>query len=310
MSNRQPPDLWFEMVTDLACESSLDGHLTRVNGSWERCMGYSADELMGRPYLQFIHIEDRRRTAAAARTLARAPTDIVNFENRFQTKDGDWRWLLWSARSEGSAIYAIAKDITDRKLREDTLEELLARVESIARTDELTGLANRRALDEELDCELNRAARVGYEVSVAILDIDNFKAYNDRHGHSAGDVLLREAAAAWRMAIRAVDFIARYGGEEFVVILPACSRPSAADVIQRLRAAMPNDQTVSGGIASWNRSESGEALLIRADQALYASKRAGRNCLIEADANGRMHHDGFLVNAEGELDATRRGLRR
>jgi diguanylate cyclase (GGDEF)-like protein len=115
-----------------------------------------------------------------------------------------------------------------------------------------------------------------------MLDLDRVKAYNDRHGHPSGDALLREAAGAWRIAIRETDFIARYGGEEFVVILPACPPGDAPDVLQRLREQTPDGQTVSGGIATWDRSESAESLLARADRALYEAKHAGRDRLITA----------------------------
>lgn len=148
-----------------------------------------------------------------------------------------------------------------------------------------TGLPNRRSLDEEIRRELARAARMRYQLSVAMLDIDLFKAYNDRHGHAAGDRLLREAANAWRVALRETDFIARYGGEEFVVLLPSCPPGNAPEILQRLRAATPAGQTVSGGIARWDGRESPETLLSRADHALYEAKHTGRDCLIAARPN-------------------------
>jgi diguanylate cyclase len=161
-------------------------------------------------------------------------------------------------------------------------EARLARVEAMARTDELTGLANRRALDEEIRRELARAKRMGHQVAIAMLDIDRFKDYNDRHGHPAGDMLLREAATAWRISIRQSDFIGRYSGEEFIVILPDCQPAGASDVVERLRAVTPDGQTVSGGIATWDGSESAESLLARAGRALHAAKHAGRDRLVAA----------------------------
>jgi diguanylate cyclase (GGDEF)-like protein/PAS domain S-box-containing protein len=282
MSESRSSDTWFDMSNDLACEASLDGYFTRLNKSWELCLGFSIAELMARPYVELIHPDDVEPTVAAAGSLAAGPSEVVNFENRYAHKDGGWRWLLWSARSDGEKIYAVAKDISERKRLESEREELLARVEAMARTDELTGLANRRALDEELRRELSRAKRSGDRLTVAMLDIDRFKAYNDRHGHPAGDELLREAAGAWRLALRETDFIARYGGEEFVVLLPACPPDDAPAILQRLRATTPAGQTVSGGVAVWNGSESAESLLARADRALYAAKRAGRDRLLAA----------------------------
>jgi diguanylate cyclase (GGDEF)-like protein/PAS domain S-box-containing protein len=280
MSETEPRDSWFDMSNALVCEASLDGYFTRLNKSWEECLGFSAAELMSRPSVEFVHPDDFEPTIATARSLAAGPSELINFENRYATKDGGWRWLLWSARSDGEKIYAVAKDITERKKTESEREALLARAEAMARTDELTGIANRRAIYEEIRRELSRAQRMGYEVSLAMLDLDHFKAFNDEWGHLAGDHLLREAAAAWRTAVRVSDFIGRYGGEEFVVLLPSCSPADALDVIERVRAATPAGQTVSAGIAAWAGSESAESLLRRADRALYEAKRAGRDCLV------------------------------
>jgi diguanylate cyclase (GGDEF)-like protein len=161
-------------------------------------------------------------------------------------------------------------------------EALLARMEAMTRTDELTGLANRRALDEEIRRELARAKRTGHQVTLAMLDLDRFRHYNDRHGRPAGDTLLREAANVWRIEVRQSDFIGRYSGEEFIVILPDCSSASAFDVVERLRAVTPDGQTVSGGIATWDGSEPAESLLARADRALHAAKHDGRDRLVAA----------------------------
>jgi len=161
--------------------------------------------------------------------------------------------------------------------------ELLARTEAMARTDELTGLPNRRAWDDELDRELARAQRSGERFSVAMLDLDRFKDFNDAHGHQAGDQLLSQAGVAWAAAVRAADFVARYGGEEFAVILPGCPPDAASYVVERVRAVTPMGQTCSAGIAAWDREESGKELVARADAALYQAKRGGRDRIVLAE---------------------------
>ncbi len=98
--------------------------------------------------------------------------------------------------------------------------EFLSRLERVARTDDLTGLPNHRAWEEELPREVARAGREGSALCVAILDLDHFKDYNDRHGHQAGDLLLKEIAASWQQRLRATDLLARYGGEEFALGAP------------------------------------------------------------------------------------------
>jgi diguanylate cyclase (GGDEF)-like protein len=134
----------------------------------------------------------------------------------------------------------------------------------LARTDALTGVANRRAWDDELPLELARSARSGQPLCVALLDLDHFKAYNDRHGHQAGDRLLK------------TDLLARYGGEEFAVLLPDCELDSAMEIAERLRTA-PSECTCSIGVAAWDGREAATELVDRADRALYAAKEAGRD---------------------------------
>jgi diguanylate cyclase (GGDEF)-like protein/PAS domain S-box-containing protein len=162
--------------------------------------------------------------------------------------------------------------------------QLLTRMEDMARTDELTGLHNRRAWDDELSREAARTRRSGERFSIALIDLDHFKGFNDSHGHQAGDELLRQAGAAWRAAVRVTDFVARYGGEEFAVLLPGCPPDSAYEVVERLRALTPMGQTCSAGIAVWNGEESTDEVVSRADAALYAAKRAGRDRIALAEA--------------------------
>ena len=160
--------------------------------------------------------------------------------------------------------------------------DLLGRLESIARTDDLTGLPNRRSWFEELPRELARGTRYEHPVCVAMLDLDRFKDYNDRHGHLAGDRLLKEAAGAWRDALRETDLLARYGGEEFSVVLPDCTLEDAVELVERLRSVTPGGETCSAGVAQWNGEEMPESLVRRADAALYEAKRAGRDRVVVA----------------------------
>lgn len=157
--------------------------------------------------------------------------------------------------------------------------DLMERLELVARTDELTGLTNRRAWEEAMIRELARAGRDGSALCVAIIDLDHFKLYNDQNGHQAGDRFLKSVAAAWRDILRAGDVLARYGGEEFAVALPGCSLDDGAALVARLREAIPEDQTCSAGVALWDGEENGEALLGRADAAMYEAKAAGRDRL-------------------------------
>lgn len=160
---------------------------------------------------------------------------------------------------------------------------MLESAAAIALTDPLTGLANRRAWEEELRREVARARRHSERLALVMLDLDHFKELNDTHGHQAGDTVLAEAAASWRTAVRTTDFLARYGGDEFAMLLPDCPDEYGETVLERIRTAIPPGCSCSAGIAYWDGNEKAEALLSRADAALYAAKRAGRNKAVRAD---------------------------
>ncbi|WNB84297.1 GGDEF domain-containing protein [Cellulomonas sp. ATA003] len=162
----------------------------------------------------------------------------------------------------------------------------VASLRRIAETDGLTGVGNRRAFDAALAHAID-TARSGQEgFSVALMDLDHFKAVNDSHGHAVGDEVLRAAAHAVRMASRTGDMVARYGGEEFAVILPGDAR-SAVSVADRLRRAVETSEaplpvTCSVGVAPWTADASIADVLRSADSALYRAKAAGRNRTVDA----------------------------
>jgi diguanylate cyclase (GGDEF)-like protein len=204
---------------------------------------------------------------------------------------------LWEPvlKDEGAAVGVLAvywrdrldrlSPETQRALRLLALEaaiaidrgELLGRLEIAARTDDLTGLLNRRAWDEELGRELARADRSGAALCVAILDLDRFKDYNDSYGHQGGDRFLKQISGTWRQSLRTGDILARYGGEEFALALPGTNLEHSQQMLERLREALPEDQTCSAGVCQWDGEESAERLTARADTLLYAAKAAGRN---------------------------------
>jgi diguanylate cyclase (GGDEF)-like protein/PAS domain S-box-containing protein len=155
--------------------------------------------------------------------------------------------------------------------------DLLSRLEGAALTDQLTGLPNRRAWDEALPKALDECAMRDEPAAVAMFDIDRFKHFNDAHGHQAGDRLLIEAGAAWREQTREGDLLARYGGEEFVLLMRNCRPEDARDVVERIRRAAPGSITCSAGFSSWRPGEGAEALVARADAALYEAKGRGRD---------------------------------
>ncbi len=167
--------------------------------------------------------------------------------------------------------------------------QLVSRLERLSTHDELTGLPNRRLFARHLERTLARADRYGHDVAVLALDLDHFKQLNDRCGHPAGDAALRAVASVLRESLREVDTVARAGGEELWVLLPHTSEQGAAEVAEKLRRRVAAldvegaDQqplghlSVSIGVAQRRAAEGADALLARADAALYRAKRAGRD---------------------------------
>jgi len=165
------------------------------------------------------------------------------------------------------------------------LKEANETIACLARTDALTGLANRRTLDETLQREIARAYRQGESLSLIMGDIDQFKEINDQFGHSAGDQVLENVASAFKSQSRPYDLAARYGGEEFVLLLPETSPHDAITTAERVRIEIeritvpmcPRQVTISLGVACWKTGETPDQFIDRADAMLYQAKRNGRN---------------------------------
>lgn len=159
----------------------------------------------------------------------------------------------------------------------DQVRRQAVQLVALASLDALTGAPNRRTWDLELSKACAHAQSSGEPLAVAMLDLDHFKAFNDSHGHQAGDRLLKEATSQWVSALRDDDFLARYGGEEFALLLPGAEPAVAVAVLERLRGLTPSGQTFSAGVTMWLVGEDLAAALGRADQALYQAKRSGRD---------------------------------
>lgn len=205
--------------------------------------------------------------------------------------DGRWLHVRTKPLAGGNATVVVS-DITLIKRAETELRGLTDELKLQAATDALTGLANRRAIDERLAVELARTKRSGQPLSLVMIDIDHFKAFNDIYGHPAGDACLRDVAGALgRTDRRAGDFVGRYGGEEFCAILPDTDEDGAYFFAERLRKAVRDLQqrhegsekgvvTISLGIATYAADETDRTdaqLIARADEALYVAKGAGRD---------------------------------
>jgi diguanylate cyclase len=182
-----------------------------------------------------------------------------------------------------------------RKQIEDMQDDLLSlRFENL--TDPLTQVSNRKHFDESLQRLASESAQTRAPFCLILVDVDDFKMFNDRHGHQTGDVVLRLIATELKRTVKGQDIVARYGGEEFAIILPETNLPSALRVAERIRTTIMAKElrrrktgeslgriTISLGLAQFRDNESVNDLVERADQCLYAAKRQGRNCVVAED---------------------------
>lgn len=291
-------------VLDLQCRVML------WNLACERLTGVSASEVVGtrnhwraffeeqRPTLADLLVEDRAEEIGRlrARPSMAARPDHGGQQGHLSAESwcdmprmGRRRYLAADAspiHDEHGQLVAVVqtlRDLTEEKMAQVALEQLATR-------DGLTGLANRRCFDDTLHAEWARALRQHQPLSLLMVDVDNFKAYNDANGHLGGDECLKRIAGAVASEMRANDLVARYGGEEFAVILPNQSLKGAASVAERIRTRVealqvPNrlaagtHVTVSIGAATAIASHDNSAseLVAIADAALYRAKHMGRN---------------------------------
>jgi len=276
-----------------------DCRFLRINERMAELNGFSADAHLGRT------IEDMvPHLAATLRELWRPvfergepvlDIDVHGRTQRDPDNDHDWLASYFPLRSETGEVIgltAVVLDITERKRIEQALRDSEAAVRAMSLTDALTGLANRRRLDEGLRSEVHRVERYGGRLSVVIADLDHFKGINDDHGHQVGDALLQEFSGVVRTHCRDVDLVARFGGEEFVILMPEVGASEAQACAERMRIALAQDiippltqpVTATFGVAELAPGESEASLLRRADKALYRGKAAGRNCVALAEA--------------------------
>jgi len=276
-----------EAATDPIIGTSPAGVVESWNSGATALFGYSSGDAVGRPFSELVPV-DRHDEFDDIFSSLRDGSEFEDHETTllYEGSRGIAVSLTLAPMRDSAGtvrgVSTTARDISERRHLEELNERRLAESETRARTDSLTVLANRRAWDDELNRELARAGRHGLPVCVAMLDLDHFKAFNDEHGHLAGDELLKQLAISWQAVLRDGDFIARYGGEEFAVLLPNCSVGDAVQAVERLRVSAPTDQTCSAGVAYWDQAESASELLRRADGALYEAKRTGRDRLLTA----------------------------
>lgn len=231
---------------------------------------YATDLVLGEEILDF------QRMAAAIDDLVRARTarTSAHLVESQEAAESARAWMFWAGVTAAMASLILLVQLIHSH---QANARLLVQLGKLAQTDPLTGIDNRRRWEERATEELERSTRLDYPLSLVVIDLDHFKAYNDTRGHAEGDRLLRHWAAAWKKTLRLNDILARMGGEEFALMLPDCTVEGAVRMVNRLRESSHNGQTFSAGIAERQPGESLETMYARADAALYRAKANGRN---------------------------------
>lgn len=299
----------FEQAAVGIAHVAIDGAWLKVNHRFCDIVGYSEDELRQLKFQDVTHPDDLDPDWTRAQALLRGEINTYSLEKRYIRKDQEVVWVNLTvsiARDElGAPEYfiAVVEDIRGRKQVEAerdelirTLEEQVRRrtdeLERLSLTDALTGIANRRRVDQALATEWARGMRSGKPLSTIVVDVDYFKSLNDHRGHAYADQCMIAIAETFRqLNTRSSDLVGRYGGDEFVFLLPETDRVGAARLARKAKAAIKNLAienpgapcfgmlTLSQGIATAIPTPENAAreLLENADRAMYSAKRRGRN---------------------------------
>lgn len=218
--------------------------------------------------------------------------NLAELSNILKDVMHDTRVIQASAQRSHQELLSSKLQTDEAEDRIKSLEQALEQVSELVREDQLTGALNRRGLDESLERELKRADRNKTALSIAMLDIDNFKHLNDSHGHQAGDRALIHLTQVIKETLRPADTVGRYGGEEFLIVLPDTGLDAAVEALQRLQRDLTkkfflhnNERilvTFSAGVALRGEGEVADDVVGRADEAMYKAKRAGKNRVMTA----------------------------
>jgi diguanylate cyclase (GGDEF)-like protein/PAS domain S-box-containing protein len=280
---RRERDRFFELSLDMVCVAGTDGYFKQLNPTFEVVLGHTRATLLDRPFLAFVHEDDQQATLEVLATLA-AGRPAIDFENRYRCKDGSYRWLSWHATPEADGtIYALARDVTERKATQEQLSALTEDLRVMAVVDELTGLHNRRGFNILAEQELARARRNRQQTAFFFADLDGLKRINDEHGHEVGDRAIADAGALLRSAFRKSDIVARLGGDEFVVLCTDGAAGTEAPLarleglVREYNASLPArpfELAISIGSATHDpdHAEPIDDILRRADKVMYEQK--------------------------------------
>lgn len=278
---RRELETFFDVSPDLLCMVDLDGHFRKISPSWTKLLGYSLKELEGSAFMDYVHPTDVAATKAIWLKQLNGEA-VAGFTNRYRRQDGAYCFIEWCSVCRENTIYAVARDVGERK-------ETELKLRFMAYHDGLTGLPNRQLFFDRLARSISNAKRNKKQFGLLFIDLDGFKQVNDRYGHEAGDITLQTVADRFVSSLRENDTVARMAGDEFVVILNDLGNAHEAGYVARklLDAIAPAIVIADGmechvgasiGIAIFpdNGTEM-DTLLVAADAAMYQCKKNGKN---------------------------------
>ncbi len=277
------------LLNEVVIELSGNGTIAFLSDHWIKLLGseqHGNGHYVGLPFLAFVNKQDRNGLEELLETLLKADRDAMSLRFRMQREDQHEHWVegkfaLHRKQGQVQGIRGVLRDVTETHIQEK-------RISHMATHDALTSLPNRIYLDNRIGEEIERCRNSGSSFALLFIDLDNFKQINDLHGHKSGDRLLKEVSQILRSNLRATDVLARWGGDEFVVLLPYSQddeipRKVAGELMQKLQRNLEKTYsdafvTLSIGIAVYpTDADTGEALLVQADKALFYAKSQGRN---------------------------------
>ncbi len=281
-------DAVLDAATSLIVVVDADARLVRWNRACEQLLGYTAADLDAPgAVLDLVPAAERSLADAALKALI-AGESPVRTELNWRTRAGDLRLIAWSITAltgpDGEVTYMVGTgvDITDARRWAESRVEAEDQLRHMADHDDLTGLYNRRRFEEELERHIAHGRRYGMDGALLLLDLDDFKAVNDGHGHRAGDTVLTAIGRVLNDRLRESDVVARFGGDEFAVLMPHGGEAEAAELADVLVDAIHTDvQAPDGplgasvGFAVFEESTTPDEMLSAADDAMYADKAAG-----------------------------------
>ena len=282
-----------ENASDIVIKTDKSGYFTFVNPAAMRITGYEEEEMIGMHYTAFINPDMRDE---AIKSLGRQFVKVIpNTYSEFPitAKDGHEVWLgqntqLIVEQGNVTGFQAVSRDITDRKRLEKELMASEERYRELSIIDGLTQLYNSRYFYQQLKMEIDRLSRYEQPLTLLLLDLDNFKAFNDTCGHVMGDQVLRRLGQVVKRCLRETDLAYRYGGEEFTILLPMTTSVDGAVTAERIRTEFKKEifspapgqdvhLTVSIGLAQYKPHEDMKAFVRRVDQLMYQGKKNGKD---------------------------------